>query len=96
MTDQPTHDPVDRELAELIASAPLEEREELAALAQRLEQRPVPRAGLRAALHARVAAVRLKPRPPHLRRLVAAYLGSGALLLALAAAGLAGVGPLSG
>jgi len=36
-----------------------------------------------------------KVRPPHLFRLVAAYGMSGALLLAVAAVGLAGIGPFA-
>lgn len=69
------------------------------AIAERLlEERPVPRAGFRAELHARLVQLgekRLRSRPRNLRVLVAAYAGSGTACLAIAAMGLTGAGPLS-
>jgi hypothetical protein len=70
------------------------EREELLALAVRLsEQRPVPRPGMRSAVRAGL----LGERPPRSRAvaLVFGYATSGALLLAVAAVGLAGLGPFA-
>jgi hypothetical protein len=67
-------------------------------IAERLRaERPVPSAAFRGELRRRVLlADRRRPvRPRRLRLLVTAYAGSGALLLAIAAIGLAGVGPLS-
>ena len=65
---------------------------------QRLrDERPVPRAAFRSELRghlARLGADRPSWRPRHLGRLVAAYAGSGVALMAIAAIGLAGVGPL--
>lgn len=60
-------------------------------------QRPVPRAGFRSALRAQVAAptATTRWRPAHLRLTIGAYLASGAALLAVAALGVAGVGPLA-
>jgi hypothetical protein len=61
-------------------------------------QRPIPGAGFRAELHARLVALdahRHASRPKNLRALVAAYGFSGAACLALAALGLTGAGPLS-
>lgn len=68
-------------------------------LAPRLEgERPVPRAGFRAELRSHLGRLeRDRPvawRPHHLGRLVAGYCGAGALLLAVAAIGLTGAGPL--
>jgi hypothetical protein len=63
-----------------------------------LTERPFPRAAFRAELRARLrerASARPAWRPRHLRRLVAAYVGSGLLLLVIAAIGLAGAGPLA-
>jgi hypothetical protein len=62
------------------------------------EARPVPRAGFRSEL-----AVHLRQldeqgpawRPAHLGRLVAAYAGSGLILLLVTAIGLAGAGPFA-
>jgi hypothetical protein len=75
-----------------------EEREELGLVAERLEaERPVPGAAFRGELR-RAILTRLQPRtaPPYrLRGLIAAYAGSGFLLLGIAAVGLAGVGPLA-
>ncbi len=67
-------------------------------LAERLErERPVPRPAFRGALKRHLVgsprARQLVPGRPRL--LVGAYAGSGALLLAIAAIGLAGVGPLA-
>jgi hypothetical protein len=71
---------------------------QLAELARRLErERPLPRAGFRAELRTRLlrtageqALVRGR-----LRLRVAAYAGSGLILLAIAALGVAGAGPLA-
>ena len=65
-------------------------------LEERLERaRPVPRPGFRGELRRHLVARRHVMRPAGLRRLIAAYSVSGLLLLAVAAAGLAGAGPLS-
>ena len=84
------------ELGALIAAAPAAERDELAAIAGRLADRPLPRPAVRAEIRAAVSAAKPAARPANLRRLVAAYLCSGAFLLGLAAAGLSGAGPLGG
>jgi hypothetical protein len=71
---------------------------QLAELAHRLErERPVPRAGFRAGLRARLlrtAEERVRVRG-RLRLRVAAYASSGIILLAIAALGVAGAGPLA-
>lgn len=68
------------------------EREELVALALRLEATvPAPPPGFPEALRERLLPRRL-PAPPR-RALAAAYAIAGSLLLAIAAAGLAGIGP---
>lgn len=75
-----------------------EESEAVKSLVQRLErERPVPRAGFRGALRRRLldAAEQQPSRPQRLRFLIAAYAGSGAVLLAIAALGVAGAGPLA-
>jgi len=68
-------------------------------LGERLRaERPFPRAPFRAELRAHLrdrAGSRPAWRPRHLRRLAAAYAGSGLALLAIAAIGLAGAGPLA-
>jgi hypothetical protein len=60
-------------------------------------ERPVPSPGFRGNLRRRLSAQRppAPTRPVRPGIVVAAYGGSGALLLALAAIGLAGVGPLA-
>jgi hypothetical protein len=55
-------------------------------------ERPVPSAGFRAELEARLT--ELLP-PTHLRLAVATYLASGVVMLAAAAMGLADIGPLA-
>jgi hypothetical protein len=64
-----------------------------------LAERPAPRAAFRAALRAHLAELaggrRVAWRPRRLRALVGAYAGSGVVLLAIAAVGLAGAGPLA-
>lgn len=66
------------------------EREALVALALRLEAtRPSPSTAFREELRQRLLPRRLPPAS----RLAAAYAVAGSLLLALAAAGLAGIGP---
>jgi hypothetical protein len=72
--------------------------EDVDPIAERLRtERPVPSAGFRGELRRRlIVADRKRPvAPRRLRLLVTAYAGSGALLMAIAAIGLAGVGPLS-
>ena len=67
-------------------------------IAERLRaERPVPAPGFRGELRRRLlVADRRRPvAPRRLRLLMTAYAGSGALLLAIAAFGLAGAGPLS-
>jgi hypothetical protein len=73
-----------------------EERQELLALASRLtEHRPVPRPGLRSAIRSRLSGgVRPAPRS-RIAALIFGYATSGALLLAVAAIGLAGIGPFA-
>jgi hypothetical protein len=74
------------------------DRAALLATAERLEhERPVPSAGFRAMLRRRLldASGAGHARPGRLRTLVAVYAGSGSSLLAIAAIGLAGVGPLA-
>jgi hypothetical protein len=63
-----------------------------------LDAKPVPRTEFRTTLYAHLSDVRQKPvawRPRRLGRLVAAYAGSGFVLLLVAALGLAGTGPLA-
>ncbi len=59
-------------------------------------ERPVPRPAFRGALGRRLEAMRAAGvgRPRHLRALVAAYAGSGFVLLAVVLAGVLGGGPL--
>lgn len=66
-------------------------------VARRLEaERPVPRPGFRGDLRRRLVADSERPLAlGRARRLVFAYSGSGFCLLAVAAVGLAGVGPLA-
>lgn len=66
--------------------------------AERLHaERPVPRAGFRAELRARLLAAerRYHAAPPRIRVLIGAYAGSGAALLLIAAVGVAGAGPFA-
>jgi hypothetical protein len=74
------------------------EPEELLELAARLErERPIPSTGFRGELRRHlIAHVPSQPlRPQRLGVLIGAYTGSGAVLLAVAVLGLAGVGPLA-
>ena len=76
------------------------EAEEIDQIGERLlAERPAPRAAFRAALRAHLAELagsrRTAWRPGRLRALVAAYAGSGVVLLAIAAIGLTGAGPLA-
>jgi hypothetical protein len=67
-------------------------------IARRLEsERPAPSAGFRGELGRRLTseAQERQGEPPRLLLLIAAYAGSGAVLLVIAVIGLAGVGPLS-
>lgn len=74
------------------------EREQLARTAARLEaERPIPRPAFRGELGRRLLE-ELEPRrvpPGRLRVLITAYSGSGLCLLAVAALGVAGAGPLA-
>jgi hypothetical protein len=68
---------------------------ELEPIANRLrDESPVPRAGFRAELRGRLLEVRRAP-SQRVRLLVAVYAGSGLALLAIAAIGAAGGGPLA-
>ena len=58
-------------------------------------RRPVPRATFRGALRRQVIDLHACPQPPRLRLLIATYAGSGGLLLAAVALGIAGLGPFS-
>jgi hypothetical protein len=72
--------------------------EETPDIERRLElERPVPRPLFRGELRrSLMSAARTRPEPPRrLRLAIAGYAASGALLLAIAAVGLAGAGPLS-
>jgi hypothetical protein len=79
------------------------EREALVVLAMRLQaERPVPRPAFRGDLRRELlgAAPRERrlsgvARPRNIRVLVASYIGSGLLLLGVAAIGLAGTGPFA-
>ena len=57
--------------------------------------RPVPRAAFRGALRRRIVNENRRKSSARVRRLIAAYAGSGALMLTIAFAGLAGAGPLA-
>ena len=75
-----------------------DEAEALARVALRLtDERPVPRPGFRGALwrHLSADARRAGSRPRRLGSVIAAFSGSGFLLLAIAAVGLAGAGPFA-
>lgn len=74
------------------------EAEALLSIADRLErERPVPSVGYRGELRRQLLArVPSGPVRPHrLGALIGAYTGSGAVLLAVAVLGVAGVGPLA-
>jgi hypothetical protein len=99
MTDperDPKHGPISDELRPYVDH---DEAAGIDRMAERLRsERPFPRAAYRAELRAHLrdhASARPAWRPRHLRRLVAAYAGSGVALLAVAAIGLAGAGPLA-
>ena len=70
---------------------------DLESIATRLAtERPVPRAGFRGELRRHLTnGDSGAPRPQRLRLLLGAYAGSGALLLAIVALGIAGAGPLA-
>ena len=74
------------------------EADALLALADRLEQeRPIPSSGFRGNLR-RTLLTRIGPgsaQPQRVGSLIGAYAGSGVVLLAVAALGIAGVGPLA-
>ncbi len=72
-----------------------DEAEAIDRLAEQLDsERPLPRAGFRADLRARLTASDQLRRPQRLRLTVGAYLASGLTLIAVAAVGLTGAGPL--
>lgn len=86
----------DRQHGDLPADMPTEEAEPLLALAERLRhERPVPRASFRGDLRRTLLVEPLTQRPPRLRLRIAGYLAAGSLMLAVPAAGLAGVGPFA-
>jgi hypothetical protein len=67
-------------------------------VAARLEsERPVPRPAFRGKLRRDLitSAERQPTKPPRLRLVIAAFAGSGTALLAIAAIGLSGIGPLA-
>jgi hypothetical protein len=67
---------------------------ELEGVEQRLvRERPIPRPAFRSELGALIS--RSGPQRQRVRLLISAYAGSGALLLAVVVAGVAGVGPLA-
>lgn len=70
---------------------------EIVRLAERLErQRPVPAAGFRGDLRRQLlAGDATRPRPARLRLLIGTYASAGSLLLAVAAMGVSGIGPLA-
>jgi hypothetical protein len=76
-----------------------EHDDNLDSIAERLErERPVPRAAFRGGLRRHLLGeprARQQHLPARPRLLVCAYAGSGTLLMAIAAIGLLGVGPLS-
>jgi hypothetical protein len=74
------------------------EAEEVVRLAERLRaERPVPRAAFRGELRVRLlrSPELVAWRPARLRLTIGAYLASGVALLAVAAIGVAGAGPLA-
>jgi hypothetical protein len=70
---------------------------ELSPIAARLEaERPVLRPAFRGELRRRLLAEeKRRLAPANLGRLIAAYTGSGAILIAIAVAGVAGLGPFA-
>jgi hypothetical protein len=73
-----------------------EERHELVSLAVRLaEQRPVPSAGLRSRIRSKLLGGRAAVPRSRIAGLIFGYAASGAVLLAIAAVGLAGIGPFA-
>jgi len=73
-----------------------QEREALLALATHLtEDRPVPRAGLRSEIRSQLLGDDAPLRRSRIAALIFGYATSGALLLAIAAVGLVGVGPFA-
>jgi hypothetical protein len=73
-----------------------EERDQLLSLAAQLtESRPVPRPGFRSALRSRLLGGASSAPRSRVAALVFGYASSGALLLAVAAAGLVGIGPFA-
>lgn len=74
------------------------ERQQLARIGERLRaERPIPRPAFRGALGRRLLdqLEPSRPRSSRVRVLIAAYAGSGLCLIAIAALGVAGAGPLA-
>lgn len=70
--------------------------QDTADIERRLEaERPVPHAGFRGELRRRLVTASTAARPRRIRMLVAAYGGSGLMLLVVAAIGVAGAGPFA-
>jgi len=85
-------DGISRELRPYVDSA---ESEALDRVGERLErERPIPRPAFRSALGVTLSRRREPWRPRRLGLAVATYVGSGLLVLAVAALGLGGTGPL--
>lgn len=73
-----------------------DDAERLELLESRLQaERPVPAPGFRGELRRHLLSQAQRPAPARLRVLIAAYGGTGALLLVVAAIGVAGSGPLA-
>ncbi len=89
----------DSDIRHELQDVPTEEREHLVRLGGRLiASRPAPRAAFRSELRRRLrlgTGRSSAPRPERLRILIASYAGSGLMLLAVAAVGLAGLGPFA-
>lgn len=84
--------------AELGPHVEAEEADGIDVVAERLHAvHPLPRAAFRSSLRARLSELEGKPAWPQarLRAQILSYAGAGSFLLAVAALGLAGVGPLA-
>jgi hypothetical protein len=87
------HEPPDGAIDEALLELPPEEQAELAGLAARLRERPLPSPHLRSAIRSRITTQR--PVPAGSLRLAFGSIGLGLVLFAITALGLGGVGPLS-
>ena len=85
-------DNISRELGPYVDRGDSDALDQIGARLER--ERPFPRAGFRSELGVRLARRREPWRPRRLGLAVAGYLGSGLFLLAVAAIGLTGAGPL--